>query len=395
MKRVLGIGFFLCALYPGFLLLHPSISFSSELQKEQIQTHLRQGIAEGFNLNEKAALAELTKAVELDRENPIGYAYMAMAHLFFYEISFAEKEKKNKESLLLQTAEEAQIRGEKRLEKNSQDAEAFLAVAIAKMVKNRWEIMQENYFKALREIQNVWDYLEKARVLAPQNYDVYYPLGLLHYHLAQLTGVARWITFLFVGPGDREKGIRELELASEKGDFLKDLALANLTSVYAGYEKKPAQALPLAKRLKEKYPDNYNFSFALANIFSDLDRFGEAMSVAREIEKRIKSGIPPYRPELWSRHQQLLGKIFFDQGEYGKAIEYFHLALKDVSPYNARVRAWALVRLGMIQDVRKKRELAEEYYQKALRLESAKGLAQRAAREYLNKPYSPPKAEEK
>jgi tetratricopeptide (TPR) repeat protein len=262
-------------------------------------------------------------------------------------------------------------------------------MAIARMVKNRWEIIRKNYFRAFREAQGVWDLLERTRELDPNHFDVYYPMGVLHYHLAQLSGVARWITSLFITSGDREKGLREFETAHEKGRLMKDLAASNLVSAYSGYEKKPGRALPLAKALKEKYPDNYNFSFALANIYSDLGKYEEAVTVAREIESGIRSGVPPYRAELWPRHSQLLGKIALDQGEYDNAGEHLRQALKDTAPYNARVRAHALVRLGMIQDARKDRKSAEDYYRKALEVEGAEGTAQRLAREYLETPYTP------
>jgi len=374
-------------IFISFCLPCPHLSVASP--RERIKTFLQRGIEKGLHLEEKAAGAELMKAIELDRENPIGYACLAMAHLFFYETGFEEKEKKKKEALLLRAVEDAQVRAEKRIETDPQDAEAYLSLAIAKMVKNRWEIIRKNYFRALREAQNVWEYLEKTRELDPGNYDVYYPMGVLHYHLAQVSGVARWITTLFITAGDREKGLKEFELASAKGYLLKDLARANLVSAYSGYEKQPARALPLAKQLKEKYPQNYNFSFALANVFSDLGQAEEALSLAGKIANGIESGIPPYRRELWPRHQQLLGKIYFDQGDYDKATDYFQLALKDTAAYNARVRARALVRLGMIHDIRKERKTAEECYQKALEIEGAEGLAQREAKEYLDNPYNP------
>jgi hypothetical protein len=44
----------------------------------------------------------------------------------------------------------------------------------------------------------------------------------------------------------------------------------------------------------------------------------------------------------------------------------------------------------MIHDVRKERNLAEEYYRKALDTEGGEGAAQVAAKQYLNTPYSPP-----
>ena len=358
--------------------------------KEEIHLFLQRGVEKGLNLDEKGAVADLTKALEMDRKSPVAYAYLAMAYLFFYETGLDEKEKKKNEVSLLRAVEDTQTLADKRLEENPRNADACFSMAIARMVKNRWEILRRNYFRAFREAQGVWDLLEKTRELDPQNFDAYYPMGVLHYHLAQLTGAARWITSIFITSGDRERGLKEFEIAHEKGRLMKDLAASNLLSAYSGYEKQPARALPLAKKLKEKYPDNYNFSFALINILSDLGRFEEAAAVAGEIGKEIKAGRPPYRPELWPRYHQSLGKISLDQGDFEKAAEYFNQTLKDTSPYNNRVRVWALVRMGMIHDARQERKPAEEYYRKALDLEGAEGPAQRAAREYLETPYVPP-----
>jgi hypothetical protein len=358
--------------------------------KEEIQGFLLRGVEKGLNLDEKGSVAELTKALEMDRKSPVAYAYLAMAYLFFYETGMDEKEKKKNEVSLLRAVEDTQALAEKRLEEDSRNADACFSMAIARMVKNRWEILRRNYFRAFREAQGVWDLLERTRELDSNNFDVYYPMGVLHYHLAQLTGAARWITSIFITSGDRERGLKEFEIAHEKGRLMKDLAASNLLSAYSGYEKQPARALPLANELKEKYPDNYNFSFALINILSDLGRFDEAGAVAREIGNGIKTGAGPYRPELWPRYHQSLGKISLDQGKYDEAAEYFKQALKDTAPYNNRVRAWALVRMGMIHDARKERKQAEDFYRKALDLEGAEGTAQRAAREYLETPYVPP-----
>jgi hypothetical protein len=357
--------------------------------KEEIQGFLQRGVEKGLNLDEKGSVADLTKALEMDRKSPVAYAYLAMAYLFFYETGLDEKEKKKNEVSLLRAVEDTQALAEKRIEEDSRNADACFSMAIARMVRNRWEIIRKNYFRAFREAQGVWDLLERTRELDPNNFDVYYPMGVLHYHLAQLTGAARWITSIFITSGDRERGLKEFEIAHEKGRLMKDLAASNLVSAYSGYEKQPARALPLAKMLKEKYPDNYNFSFALINILSDLGRFDEAGAVAREIGSEIKAGRPPYRPELWPRYYQSLGKIALDQGEYDRAEEYLRQALEDTAPYNARVRAHALVRLGMIQDARKDRKSAEDYYRKALEVEGAEGTGQRLAREYLEVPYSP------
>jgi tetratricopeptide (TPR) repeat protein len=383
-----------CLLLPLVILAfsgYPCRDLSAkESSPDEIRTLLQRGVEKGLNLDDRGAVAELMKAVELAPDNPIGYAYLAMADLFFYETSIDEKEKKKYETSMLKAVEDAEARAEKKIEKDPGNGEACFSMAVARMVKNRYEILRKNYFRAFREAQGVWDLLEKARQLDPQNFDVYYPMGVLHYHLAQLTGVARWVTSVFITSGDRERGLKEFQTAYAKGRLMKDLAASNLVSAYSTYEKKPALALRLALKLKEQYPNNYNFNFALANILSDLGRFDEALSCVREVEEGIRAGMPPYRPELQPRCDQALGKIALDRGEYDKAVGLFQQVLKDTTPGNVRVRAWAMVRLGMIQDARKERKTAEEYYRKALDLEGAEGAAQRAAREYLEVPYSPP-----
>jgi len=355
----------------------------------QIRTYLKQGIDKGFDLDERGAVAELMEAVELDRENPLGYAILALSHLFFYEMTFDEKEREKEQESMLRFVSEALAKGEKRVENNPQDGDAFFAMATAKLVKVRWDLRHKNYFTASRGAQNTWDYLEKAKELEPENFDTYFAMGLLHYHIGHLPGFTRFLSSLFVISGNRQKGLQELELAAKKGFLFKDLAKAELLSAYANFEKQPERALPLAQELNERFPRNYNILFALANVHSELRHSEEAFSLARMIENGIESGAPPYRPELWSRYYQLLGKIHFDQGEYTEATDYFNRVLKDNAPYNARVRAWALVRLGMICDARKERNPAEEYYRKALDVEGGEGTAQVAAKEYLKTPYSP------
>jgi tetratricopeptide (TPR) repeat protein len=350
---------------------------------------LKQGIEKGCNLDQKGAVADITRACEIDRDNPLPYAFLAVTHLFFLEISFDEKEKKVLEESLLRFVQDANTRAGKRIDKNARDGGAYFAMALAKLSKNRLEMTKKNYLNAFRGAQNIWDYLEKTREYDPENYDVYFPMGVLHYHLDHLPGSTRFITSLVLVKGDREKGLQELQLAVEKGDLLKELARLELISVYSGYEKQPWRVLPMAREMGDKYPHNYNFAFAIGGMLANLGHGAEAFAVARKVENGISSGAPPYRPELWPRYYHLMGRIHLENGEYDKAMEYFQRVLTDDSPYNFKVRAWTWCRIGMVHDAKKERKLAEECYKKALGMEGIEGLAKVSAKEYLKTPYSP------
>jgi tetratricopeptide (TPR) repeat protein len=363
---------------------------AAQLRPNQLHSYLRQGIEKVFNLEPQSAGAYLQKALDLDRDNPIGYAFSALENLFFYEISLDQKEREKYQESMLRYVSEATARGQIRIEKNHNDAQAYFATAMAKIIKVRWAIGQKQYRTVAQETSNIWEYLEKAKKEDPQNYDTYFLMGLLHYHLDHLPPLARFFSSLLIASGDSRKGLQELELAAQKGDLLRELAQSELTSVYVNFEKQPARALPIARELRKKFPRNYNFSFALANALSELHQFQEAFSIAREIEKGIQAHTPPFVPQLQPRLDQLMGRIFFNEGEYTKASEYLEKALKDKAPYNARVRAWALVRVGMIHDALKEREQAEEYYNRALAEPGGEGFAQVEARKYLDSPYVPP-----
>jgi len=363
---------------------------AAPVQENQIRLYIKDGIEKAFNLDNAAASIYMQKALELDPENPTGYAYLAIIHLFFSDMSFEPKDRDRNQELMLHYVDETIAAGEKRIENNSKDGQAYFAMALAKVVKIHWAIHQKSYFLIVQETSNVWEYLEKAKERDPQNYDIYFLMGFLHYHIDYLSGLTRFISSILITRGNRQKGIQELELAAQKGYLLKELAQTELSSAYLNFEKQPVKALPFARELKEKFPNNYNFLFVLANIFSDLHRFEEAFETARQIERGIQGGIPPFVPQLQPRYNQLMGRILFIRGEYERAAEYFQKALKDTSPYNARVRVLAFLRMGMIYDARKERKQAEEYYSKALEVEGGEGAAQIEAKKYLNAPYVPP-----
>jgi Tfp pilus assembly protein PilF len=362
---------------------------AAETQPNQFHSYLQQGIENAFNLETASANVYLKKAVELDPENPTGYAYMAMLSLFSYEMSFELKDRDTNQEALLHYVRETLTRGEKRIEKNPQDNHAYFAMALAKIAKIQWAIHQKRYFIIAQETSNIWDYLEKAKGGTSQNYDIYFLIGLLHYHLDHLSGFTRFLSSAFIISGNHKKGLQEMELAAQKGDLLKELAQAELSSDYLNFEKQPERALPYAQELSKRFPNNYNFSFVLGNTLADLHRSEEAFDIAREIKKNLQTGISPFVHQLQPRYNQLMGRIFFNQGEYDLSIEYFQNVLNDTSFYNARTRVWAFVRLGMIHDIRKERKLAEEYYLKALEVEGGEGAAQIEAKKYLKIPFVP------
>ena len=350
---------------------------------------LRQGVDRAFNMDYPGADALFRKAVELDPEDPMGYAFQALNHLFGSEVSFDPKQREASLEAMLRCVGEALARGELRVAKNPRDGRAYFAMALARTAKFRWAQQKKQTFTAAQQVYGLWSCLERAQQEDPENHDSYLLSGLVHYHIDQMPDLSRFLSSLLITEGDRSRGLQDLEQAATRGDLLRDLARSELISVYLNFEKQPARALPIARVLQKKYPRNYNFSFALANIQSEMGQFREALAIARDLENGIASGKQPFAPQLKPRHDQLLGRIYFNQGDYARAEDCFRRSLTDTSDYNARVRAWSYVRLGMIRDVRNEREQAVELYTMALAVESGGSIAKVQARQYLKTPYRP------
>ena len=206
MKKRLAATLFICLAF----LLPTGEAAAAETQPGQLHAYLRQGIESAFNLDYAAAISSFQKAVELDRESPTGYAFLALAQLFSYETSFDPKEREKSQEAMIRYVGDAVARGEKRVGKNPRDGQAYFALTIAKIVKVRLAIAQRSYFTVAQESANAWNYMEKTRAADPANYDSYFPMGLLHYHLDQLPGVTRFLSSMLITAGDHHRGIQEL-----------------------------------------------------------------------------------------------------------------------------------------------------------------------------------------
>ena len=359
----------------------------TELRIGSFQSNLLQGINKSFNSDESAAEAYLKKAVELEPDNPTGYALKAMLHLFAYEMCFTLEQRQKEKDAILYFSEEALARGEKRIAKHPKDSQAYLAMALAKIAKVYWAIKEKRYLVMAQETANIWGYLETAKSIDPNNYDVDFLMGLLHYHIDHFPGMTGFLSSLLITEGNREKGLLEIQTAAQKGYLLREIARAELVSIYLNYEKQPTKALPILQDLRNKFPNNYNFHFTYGVAMLELRRFTEAEAIASQIEKNIHDGTLPFVPQLQPRYYQLMGRIHFKQGEYGRSESYFQKAIQDKSFYNIRTKALSLLYLGMIHDIRQERSYAADYYNRVLKLEGAEGSAKVDAKEYLKTPY--------
>lgn len=277
-------------------------------------------------------------------------------------------------------------RAEARLTQVPEEPDLLLFLGMAWGSKAMIDGIQGNYFSAYQAIKRTRSYLDACLLHQPIRYDAYYGLGLYDSMLSRIAWYYRPFVHLALPPGDRERGLRELTMASERGVATRTLAKFGLLQTYTGIEKDFEKALPLADELLSRFPNNPELYFQAALVYSELGRFPEALEVGRRISANLELGRYHFTREMLPRYFQLMGKIYMDRGDYPTALSFFRKTIEQPTPRYAWVTAWAWTRTGMIHDLLEKRMEAERSYRMALAIKTD-SIAKDAARRYLHEPY--------
>jgi len=337
-----------------------------------------------LNLDADGAEEECQRLLALPRGEAAGRFCQAMVTLTRAEDMDDPTPKLNRFLMQVGTA----IAAAEALERSQpSDAEVKLLLGLAEGSKALVDGAQKNYLAALQAIREAHRRFEEALKLDPNLVDAYYGLGIYNYALGRLPALVRPLISIALPAGDAAHGLQELERVAEQGTYLKMTARVALLHLYAGTEQKYAEALRMGQDLLARYPGNVDLYFAAANAASELGRTAEALEIARRVARNMAEARPHFGPDLAARYNQLLGKIYMDNGEHAAALAFFNRAIAAPAPPRYHwVTAWAWTRSGMIYDLQGDREEAVRRYRKALAADS-EGPARDAARRYLDAPY--------
>ncbi len=349
-----------------------------------VQASILSTIDHLLNQDPDAAEAECHRLESLDRSGllfPFCTAYVLLARADDKEDPTADLEQfRQRMSGVIERLEKAQEKGPK-------DPDLLFLAGMAWGYKALADGVLKNYFSAYKGLRNAYNLLQETLRVDPRYYDAYYGLGLYHYAFSRLSSFSRAVASLLLPSGNREQGLKELELVAEKGVYLKMTARFALLRIYAAQEEGEYQkAHGYAKELQDRYPGNPDVYFHLAFIASELGRFEEALAVARQIEANIREERNHFSKVMLPRYLQLMGKLYMDRGDYQQALAYFREAIVHENKRYAWAVAWAWTRMGMIYDLQGDREEAKRHYRRALQVDS-ESLAKDYAERYLNEPY--------
>jgi tetratricopeptide (TPR) repeat protein len=296
------------------------------------------------------------------------------------EISPQDKARFNDSiSKSLQLTEEA-------LAKNSRDIEAWYAQAVAHGLRaNYLFLVQKAWLDSLHEITAARKADEHAVEIDHNFSDARLILAINEYIVACLPRGWRMLLSLGGFHGDRDGGIRELELVAQTGVLNRYDAQALLAAIYRR-ERQPQRAVPLLNELAQRFPRNYLFRFELVEMYSDLGDKQDALRVLAEIDDLRRNAAPGYANLPPEKIQYLKANLLFWYGDLDPALADLKQVTQKAGQLDLNTAVMAWLRLGQVYDLEGKRQNAVEAYRETVKT-APKSEAALEAKTYMSSPY--------
>jgi len=357
---------------------------SSNFQDVKINIDVIKGIHFLYNCEFNDAEKIFQKVITEFPHRPIGYFYLAMVTWSKLASGFWSPEIVNEYKKRIETT--IQI-ANSRIENDIADSFDFLYLGGALGFKGRFELMKGKWVSSFFSASNAVETLKTCLNMDHNNRDVLLGLGIFDYYTASLTGVLKFLSYLLLHKGNKDEGLRKLNIAAKEAVYSKTEAKSMLLHIYLFGEKDFIKALPFDEYLEKRYDKNPRFKLLKGVIYIYLDmglKYRNTLNDLRQRSLRVSSS---KIASLWHRRALYLESIYYlFHANYLETRSRLKMILEKTDPENdPKMIAWPIVKIGMSYDLEGNREEAIKYYRQVLKMENGSG-AQFLAEKFLNKP---------
>jgi len=165
-------------------------------------------------------------------------------------------------------------------------AEMQLYAEMGWMLRARFLGLRGDHLGTARAGVNARAHALRCLQLDPQMADAYTGLGLYNYYADTLSPMARLLRFLMRIPGgSKQEGIRQLQIAIDKGDVLRVEARFYLGKNLRTFDLDYARSLEVFTPLTDQFPGNPIFQLIRGDILGKLGRAEQAAASFRQAEQ--------------------------------------------------------------------------------------------------------------
>ncbi|WP_345221293.1 tol-pal system protein YbgF [Hymenobacter koreensis] len=281
-------------------------------------------------------------------------------------------------------------KGEAQYRLDNRNYEACFFLSAAYGFDARLHAERKDWRKATVSSKRALAYLEKSQEANGLSPEFLFGQALMNYY-------APWISdnypllrpvLLFFPRGNRELGLKQLKSVADNGFYTGNEARVFLMKIYMNTEEKPAEALPMAQYLANRYPDNGFFQRFYALVSYNLGNFNECERVSREILDKLNRGYPGYESISGKYATYFLGSLMHRKYEdLARAKEYYQRSIvfaEATGETSTGFYLYAHLNLARIADKEKDPATAARYYAVVEdKWEDRKAIEYREAKVYL------------
>jgi tetratricopeptide (TPR) repeat protein len=368
------------------------------------EIRLSKGFDHFYNLEYDEAIAEFSRAIKGDPDNPERYNHLAQAILYraMYRGGALESElvtgnnsflrrpklspSAEDQKLFEDAIQRAMQLAQARIEKNQNDLRASYSLGVSHGIRANYNfLVRKAWMDALRDATAARKLHNRVSELDPSMVDARLVQGAHDYVVGSLPWHIKMIGFLAGFRGDRERGIKTLELVAHKGEQNRVEAGILLAAIYRR-ERRAGQAIPLLEDMVRRFPRNHLLRFEMVQMYGDLGKKDEALAVLRQMEELKGKGAPGYRELPLEKIQYSKGNILFWYNDLDSAMDNLKKATSKAAILGTGTGGLAWMRLGQTYDLKGQRSLAVDAYKQAIQF-APESDAAKEARRYLSNPY--------
>jgi len=153
-----------------------------------------------------------------------------------------------------------------RLAKDSRNRDALFAMTMASGLRADYAgLIEKRNLASLHFTKQATSWAQQLLVVDPGCYDAHLATGVSQYIVGSMSAPVRWLVRLGGVSGDKEAGIRELQVTADRGQYLAPFARILLAIAYVREKDKP-RARELLVSLRNDFPQNPIFARQISRL---------------------------------------------------------------------------------------------------------------------------------
>lgn len=362
------------------------------------------GFQHFYNLEYEGAIADFQQEIADHPKDPNAYNHLAQTVLYreLYRTGALESElvtgtnpflrrpkmnpnaadRKQFDDLLGKAMQLSQAR----LAQNPNDTDALYALGVAYGLRANYRfLVAKAWIDALHDASDARKYHNRVTDLDPNFTDARLVQGVYDYIVGSLPLFYRLLGFIAGFHGDRERGIRTLQIVAQKGQRNRYDAEVALAAIYRR-ERRAKDAIPLLNDLIQRFPRSYLLRLELAQMYGDAGDKTLALAAIGKVDDLRRAGAPGYKTLPEEKIRYARGNVLFWYNDLDRALDDMRQVTANANQLDLNTGVYAWMRLGQIYDLKGQRSAAVAAYKRAIEY-APESDAAKESRQYIARPF--------